>query len=141
MKKVSKNFFDNQEIVFIGYSRKYESFCKSIFQTLSNAGIKVYPVNNRSDARFDIKVYRDFSELPKIPSFAYVLTNQTNTGKLIPQLQEKGIRKILFQSKKNVDQATLDLCREKGIETAVGCPMMLYGSGIHKIHAFFASVR
>ena len=141
MEKLSKAFFDGKEILFIGYSRKYESFCKNVFQTLTNHGIRVYPLNNRPDANFDIKVYRNFNELPKTPSFAYVLTNQANTSKLISQLKEKGIRKILFQSMKNVDQATLDLCREIGIATAVGCPMMFYGSGIHKIHAFFAGVR
>ena len=141
MEKLSKAFFDGREILFIGYSGKYESFCKSVFQTLTNHGIKVYPINNRSNANYDIKVYRDFSELPKIPSFAYVLTNQESTRKLIPELKKYDIQRILFQSKKNVDQAALDECRKLGIETAVGCPMMLFGSGIHKLHAFFAGVR
>jgi acyl-CoA synthetase (NDP forming) len=141
MEKLNKAFFDCKEILFIGYSGKYESFCNTVFQTLTNRGIKVYPLNSRSEANFNIKVYRSFNELPKTPSFAYVLTNQANSRKLLPQLKELGIKKALFQSKKNVDQATLDLCRENGIEAAIGCPMMLFGSGIHKIHAFFTGVK
>lgn len=141
MNRITKEFFNESELIFIGYSQKYESFCMNVFQTLTQHGIKVYPINTRSDAKFTIKVFRSLSELPKTPTIAYVLTNQENTRKLIPQLKEIGIKKILFQSKKNVDQAALDLCQELKIETALGCPMMVFGSGIHKIHAFFTGVR
>lgn len=51
-----------------------------------------------------------------------------------------GIKRILFQSKKSVDQETLEECRSAGIETAVACPLMFLGSFLHRIHGFFAGV-
>jgi len=55
-------------------------------------------------------------------------------------LSGNGIKRILFQSKKSVDQETLEECRSAGIETAVACPLMFLGSFLHRIHGFFAGV-
>lgn len=141
MKKLCKDFFDSKELLFIGYSHRNEKFCKQVFQALVNSGIKVYPMNNKSSSGFDVKVYKDFSELPKVPKCAYLLINKENTRKIINQLKEHGVERVLFQNNKVFDSAILEECSAKGIETAVACPMMLFGSGFHKIHAFFAGIR
>jgi acyl-CoA synthetase (NDP forming) len=140
MAKLTKNFFDGNEILFIGYSTKKRSIARTIFQTMVKHGIKVYPMNNKKDGKYDTKVYKSFEELPKVPRCAYILLNKDNSQKIIDQLKDRGVKKILFQ-KGSVDQGTLSKCQEMGIETAVGCPLMIYGTGLHKIHAFFEGVK
>lgn len=141
MEKLSKDFFSDGEVLFVGYSSRNNAFSKDVYQALTRGGIKVYPLNHRENAIFDIKVYKDLDELSAIPKCAYVLLNKDNAPKAVKQLADKGVKRILFQSKRNVEPGLLDECSKMGIETAVGCPMMIYGKGLHKIHAFFAGVR
>lgn len=141
MIKLNKDFFQDNEVLFVGYSKKNLLFCNQAYQAFVKKGIKVYPLNNRSDATFDIKVFHSLVELPKVPSTAYIVLNKNNTQKVYQQLAAKGVTRILFQSKNNVTPEVLADCAKRGIETIVACPLMVFGSGIHKIHAFFAGVR
>ncbi|MFZ5353663.1 MAG: CoA-binding protein [Bacillota bacterium] len=141
MAKLNSEFLKDKELIFIGYSGKKDSFSKIIYKAFIDKGYTVYPVNNKADGSFDVKVYKDISELPKVPAAAFVLLNSNNTKTAVESLVGSGIKKVLFQNKHSVDEATLKLCSDNGIETAIGCPMMLLGSGLHKIHAFFAGVK
>jgi predicted CoA-binding protein len=142
MIKLSKDFFKNSgEVLFVGYSSRNKAYSNSILQAFSNNHIKVFPYNTKDNAAFDTKVYKKLEELPVMPKTAYILLNKDNTAKAVKQLIDNGIQKILFYSKSTVDPATLAECDKAGVVTAVGCPMMLYGSGLHKFHAFFAGVK
>jgi predicted CoA-binding protein len=141
MEKLSKKFFNGNEVLFVGYSSRNKIFSQDLYRTISNNGIKVYPYNKKKDGLYDIEVYNDLNQLPKIPEAAFVLLNSANAAKAAEELSEKGVKRILFQSKKNVSQETIDFLGKKGVEVYVGCPLMLFGKGIHKIHAFFAGVK
>jgi len=141
MVKLNKDFFKGNEVLFIGYSARNNRFSNEIYQAFTRGGIKVYPVNNKPNGSYDIKVYNSLSDLPKVPETAFVLLNKENARKAVNQLADSGVKRILFQGKKNVDDELLSDCSKMGIEVAVGCPMMVFGSGLHKIHAFFAGVR
>jgi len=141
MVKISKDFFKDGEVLFVGYSSRNNGYSKSIYQAFTNNQMKVYPYNTKENASFDIKVYKNLAELPTIPKNAFILLNKENTAKAVKVLIGNGVKRILFHNAKNVDAATLEECEKAGIETAAGCPMMVYGTGIHKIHAFFAGVK
>lgn len=141
MVKYNKNFFKGNEILFVGYSSQNAVYCKGILQAFNNSNIKVYPYNIKEKASFDTKVYKSLSELPVIPKEAFVLLNKNNTAKAVKELIENGVERILFYSKNTVDADTLEVCDKAEVETSVGCPMMVYGSGFHKLHAFFAGVK
>lgn len=141
MKKISKDFFKGNEILFLGYSSKDKAFCSSVMNAFVKNGFKVYPMNSKTKDGFDVKVYQDFAELPKVPDTAYVLLNSSNARNMIKPLKENGVKRILFQNGKSAELDILEQCRQLGIETAVGCPMMLFGSGLHRLHGFFAGVK
>lgn len=141
MEKINKAFFKGNEILFVGYSNKNKAFCSTIMNAFVKNGFKVYPMNTRTKDGFDVKVYQNFAELPKVPDTAFVLLKSDNARNIIKPLKENGIKRILFQNGKVADEAILEQCRQMGIETAVGCPMMLFGSGLHRIHGFFNGVK
>lgn len=141
MPKLNKDFFTDNEVIFVGYSSKKPQFSSGIYKAFVNNGIKVYPFNTNSKGAFSIKVYNSLDEMPKIPTCAYVLLNKDNTDKAVKLLAKNGVKRILFQNKKTVSPDTLKECAKQGIETAVACPMMILGSGIHKLHGFLAGVR
>lgn len=140
MKIPEREFITNGEILFMGYSRKKESFSRMLYKEFGKAGITVYPVNPNKEGSYDIKVYNSASEIDKVPETAYILTKRENTAEAFSDLKDTGVKRILFQSKKLVPEEVLEECRAKGIETAIACPMMLIGGGLHKIHRFFASL-
>jgi acyl-CoA synthetase (NDP forming) len=141
MSKFNKDFIQDKEVLFVGYSSKNNAYSKEIFTAFSDHGIKVYPYNTRTDGNFDMKVYHKLEELPSMPKTAFVLLNKDNTSNAVKELVNHGIKRILFRSKSGVDEATLAECQKAGVETAFGCPMMVYGTGFHKFHAFFAGVK
>ncbi|MCX8131230.1 MAG: CoA-binding protein [Clostridia bacterium] len=141
MTKLNKEFFSNNEVLFVGFSEKNSKYCMTIYQAYTNNGIQVYPLNTKAGGSYDVKVYKNFSELPKIPETAYILLSPENTKKAVKALAENGVKKILFHNKKIADADTLAECDKMGIKTAVACPLMIFGSGLHKIHGFFAGVR
>jgi acyl-CoA synthetase (NDP forming) len=140
MAKLNREFLGN-EVLFVGYSSRNQAYSKSIYKAFIDNGIKVYPLNSRQDGKYDVKVYKDLSELPQIPKCAYILLNKAKTMEAVKQLKDKGINKILFHNAKTVGQDTLEECSKMGIETAVACPMMLLGSGMHRLHGFLAGVK
>lgn len=141
MNKLTKDFFKGSEVLFVGYSSRNGAYSKSVYRALSNYNLKVYPYNTKENASYDMKVYKNLTELPNMPKNAFLLLNKENTAKAVKQLIGKGIDRILFYNAKNVDQETLEECKKAGIETAAGCPMMIYGTGIHKFHALLAGVK
>jgi len=141
MKKISRDFFKSDKILFIGYSSKGRRFCSNVLNAFVKNGFKVYPMNTRTKDGFDVKVYQSYDELPEMPDTAYVLLKGVNAERAVNSLKDKGIKRILFQSERMVDQSVREQCERMGIETAAGCPMMLFGSGLHRIHGFFAGVK
>jgi acyl-CoA synthetase (NDP forming) len=141
MTKLYKDFFKDKEVLFVGYSSRNSAYSQEIFKTLTNNQIKVYPFNTKENAKYDVKVYQKLSELPIMPKSVFILLNKENTSKAVKELIGKGVKRILFRSAKTVDPVTLEECEKAGIETAVGCPMMIFGTGLHKLHALFAGVK
>lgn len=141
MSYLSKEFFNEKEVLFLGYSGKNQGFSKMVYEAFLKNGIKVYPVNNKESGKYDVKVYKSIEDLPKMPRTVYILLNKENTRNAIHTLKGKEVNKILFQSKRNIDTDMLEECKKMGIETSIACPMMRFGSGIHRIHGYFAGVK
>lgn len=141
MKKVSKGFFADNEVLFVGYSSRDERFCSDAMQAMMNAGIKVVPFNKKSGGSDQVKVFSSFESLSQVPRCAYVLLNPENARKSVKELYEHGVRKVLFHSKRTATPEVLQECDKLGMEAAVGCPMMLFGSGIHRFHGFLAGIK
>ena len=138
MAKLNKNFFKEKEILFVGYSSRNSAYSKEIYQAFINNQIKVYPFNKKENATYDVKVYQRMEELPVIPKSAFVLLNKGNAANEVKELIDKGVKRILFRS---ADAETLAECEKAGVEATVGCPLMIYGTGFHKFHAFLAGVK
>jgi acyl-CoA synthetase (NDP forming) len=138
-RRVSRSFFAAKEVLFIGYSKRNEAFCRAVREAFERSGAKTYPVNPRGDFG-DLRVYASMDEVPARPELAYVLTNKATTAGLVEALAAKGVVRAIFQSSMAVDGPTLDRCAKLGIETAVACPMMALGGGFHRFHGFLAGV-
>lgn len=141
MVKLYKDFFKDKDVLFVGYSSRNSGYSKSIYKAFTDNQIKVYPLNTKENASYDVKVYKSLAELPSMPKSAFILLNKDNTTKAVKELLGKDVKRILFRSQTAVDPTIIAECEKAGIETAYGCPMMIYGKGMHKFHAFIAGVK
>jgi acyl-CoA synthetase (NDP forming) len=139
-RKISRSFVLADEVLFIGYSRKHGSFCKTVYDAFVRSGAKVYPVNPAGGSGAPT-VYRSLAEVPARPAFAYLLTGRERSADLVEELASRGVRRVLFNSGMSVDRATLARCAELGMEAEVACPMMALGGGFHRFHGFLHGVR
>lgn len=140
MVKFTGSFFE-KEVLFIGFNKKEKWFCNQVYNALMKHGISVYPVSNEPKDTFEVPVYGSLDDVPKTPKCAYIITDIPETKRLIGPLHERGIEKILFNSKNVADEAVLNQCESLGIETAISCPLMAYGRGFHRFHGFLAGVK
>jgi len=108
---------------------------------MNEHGHTVYPINPQGGESQGTTVYKSLAEVPGSPRQAFVLLSRDNARTILPELKQRGIGKVLFQSKSMVDAAMLSDLHAAGIKTAYGCPMMLYGKGLHKFHALLAGVK
>jgi predicted CoA-binding protein len=138
--RVRKSFFMAKEVLFIGYSKRQAGFCGGVKEAFERSGAKVYPINPSGGIE-GLRVYSSLDAVPAKPELAYVMTNKANTAKLVDSLAARGVKRVLFQSKMSVDEATLGRCAELGMEAAVACPLMAFGGGFHKFHGYLHGVR
>ena len=104
MTKLSREFFADNEVLFLGYSSRRQAFSNSIYKAFTDAGIKVFPINSKQNGKYDVKVYSELSQLQKVPTTAYVLLNNENARKAISQIKDSGVKKVLFQPGKIADK-------------------------------------
>ena len=140
-KKLSKDFFLNNEVLVLGYPLKDDPAMKVVLKAYLDNGIRVLAMNAQATGDADVKLYKSFGELPHIPKTAYIFLEKEEIDDWIQPMADHGVQRVLFHSKKDVDAAQLVDCQKAGLETAVACPLMLLGGGIHRLHAFLAGVR
>ncbi len=140
MAKLTKDYFSDNEVLILGYPLADDPSMKVILPAFLHSNIKVYAMNANAAGDQDIKVYKSFSELPKVPKCAYIYLEKDEITPWISELKENGVQRVLFHSKNDVTPADVAACKAAGLETAVACPMMLLGKGIHKFHKFLAGV-
>ncbi|MBU0934735.1 MAG: CoA-binding protein [Spirochaetes bacterium] len=136
--KLSQTFFKSADVVFIGWSRKHQGFCHMVRTAFEAQGSRVHPVNPKHS---DAEVYPAVEAVPAQADLAFVLTRLEHNRALPAALAAKGVRRVLFNSRLSVDDSLLAECRKQGLETAVACPMMSLGKGLHRFHGWLSGVE
>lgn len=140
MAKLTKDYFMNDEVLILGYPLEPDKDMKMILSAFQRNNITVYAMNANATKDTDIKIYKSFSELPKIPKCVYIYLAKDDIAPWIEKIKVNGIQRVLFHAKRYVEAVDIDACTKAGLETAVACPMMLLGKGIHKFHKLVAGV-
>lgn len=140
MAKLTKDYFTGSEVLILGYPLNDDPSMKMILPAFQKNNIKVYAMNANATRDLDIKIYKSFAELPKKPKCAYIYLEKNEITPWISEMVSNGVTRVLFHSKQDVDPADVEACKKAGLETAIACPMMLLGKGIHKFHKFLAGV-
>ncbi len=140
MNKIDRNFIIDNQIFFLGVAKKYKMYCNTAYKVFVKNGIKVFPVKI-DDAACNFNTFSSINEIPVLPKTAYSILDIPDNKKIVKELKNKGVAKILFHSKNIIDEELISLCKNIGLEVAVSCPLMLYGRGFHRFHGFISGVK
>lgn len=135
MVKLNKEFFFENEILFWDQSKNGAicPFSKNVSKTFSRLGVKVLTLKTSgSETKAGLK------SLDRVPSSAYVLFDREDEQNIISQLIQSGVKCILFHPLLAPSKTVINNCKENGIETVIGCPMMVLGKGLCKVHALLS---
>lgn len=141
MAKLSKDFFIDNEVLIVGYPVTADPSMPMLLQAYLDNGIKVFAQNSKAKGDESMKIYKELADLPKVPKSAYIYLDKNDIDPWINPLAAAGITRVLFHSKRDVDPSQLEACRKAGLETAIACPMMIFGKGLHWFHGKLAGVR
>lgn len=141
MAKLSKDFFMDNKVLIVGYPVQPDPSMPMLLQAFLDNGVKVYAQNSKPAGDAGIKIYSSLADLPEVPGTAYIYLDKPDIDAWIDPLAAAGVTRILFHSKRDVDPAQVEACRQAGLETAIACPMMIFGKGFHWFHGKLAGVR
>lgn len=140
MKKLTRDFFNNEEVALVGLSRDKNAYSQMVYKAMVDKSIKVYPVNKHKDD-FDMEVFEGVEALPDSTTVACLLLNPENMSTILDEVLAKGIKKVMVRSIKQLSDEAISKCDEMKVELVVGCPLMALGSGLHRFHGFLAGVK
>jgi hypothetical protein len=140
LEKLTKEYFSDGEVLILGYPLMEDKSMNMIVSAFQKNNITVYAMNAKATKDLDIKIYKSFEELPKIPKCTYIYLAKEDITPWIAPMKENGVERVLFHAKRYVGTEDIEACKKEGLETALACPMMLLGGGIHKFHKMVAGV-
>ena len=135
------DFLAQEHIAIAGYSRNSKKFGNSVYQTLTDKGFNLYPVNPFGGETENGKpVYEHLDALPEVVKSLLVITKPDATKELVIKAREKGFTHIWIQQfSENKD--VLDLLKDTPFAITNQCILMhTHPEGIHKFHWWLAKV-
>lgn len=129
MTQLTSEFFADDSILFLDLTEK------GLICPISRNAIKVMEKRDIKVCKIQEGIAEELNSMKKVPSSAFILCGKHDMTNILHNLSEKGIQRILFHPFHIPEKSTVDTCRAYGINTIIGCPMMLFGKGLCKIHA------
>lgn len=130
------HFLQGKTIAIAGASRKEKSFSAQVAKHLEQLGYNIWYVNpNFKTTNAALNQVSSISELPENVNHVIILTNKSQTEKVMQQTVEKGIKNVWIQQQSETSKA-LELGRNNGINMIHHQCIFMFTqpSGIHKFH-------
>lgn len=131
-------FLENKEIAIVGVSPRKENWGLMLMKELHKKAYKVYPVNPKYSEVEGVKFINSLSDLPSNVENVIIAVNHKLACEIIKQIDGTGIKRVWLNQ--GIGQGAysleaVDLLKQSKLEYVYGfCPMMFFGSGMHKFH-------
>lgn len=128
-------FINDKNIALAGASRNPKKFGNVVFKTLKLKGLQVYPLNPHTDKIDNDVCYKSLQDLPLDVKNLVVLLKPSQSGAIVKEAIERGIKKVWLQQGSESPEA-VQLAKEAGIKLITGKCILMYAnpSGFHKFH-------
>ena len=128
LKELAEQFLKLPVIAIVGVSSTKKDAANYIYEKLTKAGKKVYPVNPNAKEIEGNPCFPDLSAVPEKPDGVIIATNPKVTLSIVEECASLDIKNAWIH--KSIDNGSYSkeaeqFCKENGIELIpAGCPMM-----------------
>lgn len=109
------DFVDRRVWAVVGVSQDTTKFGYRVFQSLSQAGYQVYPVNPKGGEVEGKLLYRSLADLPQLPEVVDLVVPPSITEQVVRQAAQLGLTRIWMQPGAE-SEAAIEYCREHGLQ-------------------------
>jgi acyl-CoA synthetase (NDP forming) len=138
MKDTILDFVESKKIAVIGASPNKENFGRHLHQEFIKMGIESIPVNPKYEEVEGVRCVPTARELPEDVESAIIAVSADMTDEIVEQCIGSPVKRVwMIQGvgRGAYTESARKLCQENNIEVVHGfCPMMFFGSGMHKFH-------
>lgn len=140
-KQLIDAFLAEQAVAIVGVSRSGRKFGNVALRTLTEKGVRVYPIHPFAQAIDGVRCYRRFSDLPEPVTAAVVVVPPSEAVQVVRTAAQAGVTKVWLQQGAE-SPAVLQACRDAGITAVHGECILMFGGprGIHKVHRWMRGV-
>ena len=131
-------FFDSPAYAVIGVSADRKKFGNTVFRTMKEKGLTVYPVHPSHETVEGEKCYKDVKSLPADVASIVTVVPPAITQRAVDEALARGLKHIWMQPGSNSIVAA-DAARKGGASVVDGeCILMFLEpvGSVHKVHRF-----
>lgn len=143
MKQTIEDFLKQKKVAIAGASPNKDNFGRSLMTELQKDGREVYPVNPRYREIEGTPCIGNIKELPEDVENLILAVPPALTDELVEHALGTGIKRIWMikgMGKGAYSERAHKRCSENNIDVVYGfCPLMFYGSGMHRFHLWLRS--
>jgi uncharacterized protein len=135
-------FFTSPAYAVIGVSADRKKFGNTVFRTMKEKGLKVYPVHPTHETVEGEKCYKDVPSLPAEVASIVTVVPPAATEKVVPEALAKGVKHFWMQPGSQSSAAT-KAARESGASVVEGDCILMFMEpvqSVHKVHRFVKKV-
>ena len=135
-------FFTSPAYAVVGVSADRKKFGNTVFRTMKEKGLTVYPVHPSHQTVEGEKCYRDLAGLPAEVASIVTVVPPEATENVVEEALAKGVKHIWMQPGSQ-SAAAVDTARKAGASVVEGDCILMFlepvGS-VHKVHRFVNKV-
>lgn len=125
MNDLIKRFLDKENVfAVVGASGNTGKYGYRIYQSLKEAGYKVYPVNPNNQEIGGDKCYPSLRDLPVKPDVVNLVVPPKTTENIVKECIKMGVKNVWMQPGSE-SQKAIDFCSKSGIKVLNGVCVMV----------------
>jgi len=135
-------FFDSEAFAVIGVSADRKKFGNTVFRTMRDAGLTVFPVHPTLETVEGEVCYHSVAELPVEVGSVVTVVPAAQTERVIPACAERGVKSVWMQPG-SASAAAIDAARVASLNVVDGqCILMFLEpvKSVHKVHRWINKV-
>ena len=140
MKTLIEDFFKLKTLAVIGASQKKDRFGYSVYSSLKNKNINVYPINIKySEVAGDL-CYPDLMSLPEKADGAIIIVAKKNVENAINDAILTGVKNIWIQQGSESAKA-IELAKNNDIKLITNKCVLMFAEPVTGFHKFHRSLK
>ncbi len=135
-------FFTSPAYAVIGVSADRKKFGNTVFRTMKEKGLTVYPVHPTHETVEGEKCYKDVVSLPADATSIVTVVPPAATDQVVPEALAKGVKHFWMQPGSQSARAA-DIARKAGASVVEGDCILMFMEpvqSVHKVHRFVNKV-